>query len=329
MPMQWSRHIKSFKRANCSEEAPEWLDNILQHAQSVDAQVIFPMQEESSLFCIRNHAALEQQARLTPLPSEEHFALATDKGRLAEFMHQHGIAHPRSILHRVGESDPEELLKLLFPIILKPRKGEFGEGIRKVDTEEELLPALARYEPGNRLIVQEFIEGEDIDCSFLAQNGEVQAWTIQRPIESAHEDFSAANDIEFVNDEQTRDIAHHLASSLQWTGVAHVDMRRSRVDGKVRVLEINARIWGSLMGSIAAGVNVPEYACRSALGMETPPVHQRTVRFTNRGCGIGHALRACLPGRSNRFRISETHFPFFIRDPMPDLIKRFARSHEH
>lgn len=327
-PIHLSRHLKSFFNSQASEEDPEWLDAIIERAKAVKAQVIFPLKEVSSLFCIQNREKLEQYARLTPLPDEETFRIAIDKGRLASFMEQHGISHPRSILFTVGEDSVDVLHQLTFPLILKPRRGEFGKGINVVDDKDQLQQKLDLYKPGTLLIAQEFIDGEDIDCSFLSLNGQILGWTIQRSLEAPHADFSAANDIEFINDNPTRDLAFPLAKALRYTGIAHLDMRKSKVDGKVHVLEINARIWGSLMGSIAAGVNVPENACRLALGIDCEPSTQQEMRFSNRGCGIGHTIRHLLRSKQATFRPGETHFPYFIRDPLPDLVQRLSKTYK-
>jgi len=327
-PIKHSRHLKSFHHSQLDTQDPAWLEAIIDRAKAVSAQVIFPMQEASSLFCIQNRDKLEQHARLTPLPDEETFRIATDKGRLASFMEQHGISHPRSILFTANENQEDKLYQLNFPIILKPRCGDFGKGISLVNSKDQFRKTLASYETGAPLIAQEFIEGEDIDCSFLSEQGQIKAWTVQRPLEAQHADFSAANDIEFINDIPARDLAFQLGAALKYTGIAHLDMRKSHRDGKVHVLEINARIWGSLMGSISAGVNVPEYACRSALRMDCEPCHQTELRFSNRGCGIGHAIRHLLHSKQASFHPGETHFPYFIRDPLPDLIQRISKNYK-
>ena len=58
---------------------------------------------------------------------------------------------------------------------------------------------------------------------------------------------------------------------------------RQGTDGKFYVLEINARYWGSLIGSLSAGVNFPAIACALALGEPVEPVE---VKYDRYGVGL-------------------------------------------
>ena len=53
------------------------------------------------------------------------------------------------------------------------------------------------------------------------------------------------------------DYGTRLLSRLGWHGVAMVEFKQDNRDGSLRLMEINARFWGSLQLAIDAGVNFP------------------------------------------------------------------------
>jgi D-aspartate ligase len=318
IPIRFSRHVRSFHCKEVIEGSPDWIEIVLKRANEVGARIVFPQRESSSLNCIRHRTRIEQVVKLTPLADEQSFTTAIDKGSLAILMRKQGISHPRFCIVE-GEEALHRLSSLNFPVLIKPRMGEFGKGIQRVDTREELLSSMNKFGDPSGWMIQEIVEGTDIDCSFLAIDGELIAWTIQRGLDVTNEKFSAPNKIEFVHNSRVLELSRKLAATLNYTGLAHVDMRQSST-GEVYVLELNARVWGSISGSVAAGVNFPDLSCRSAIGLTIPLTQQNLIRFNNGGSGIRNAISILLRLPNPTFRIGETHFPQMIRDPFPEIL---------
>ena len=128
--------------------------------------------------------------------------------------------------------------------------------------------------------------------------------------------------IEFVQEEKTLGVVQQLMRELKWTGVAHVDLRYDVHADHPRVIEINARYWRSLLGSLVAGVNFPYLACRTALGEVFPVPEYRHTRFISKPFpALQHLFK--VPGRSGAVSVSfaETNFAYMFRDPLPDLVR--------
>src|SRR5262249_26793102 len=53
--------------------------------------------------------------------------------------------------------------------------------------------------------------------------------------------------------------AAKLADALRYTGVAMIEFKQNPKTGERALIEINARVWGSLALSIAAGLDFPRY----------------------------------------------------------------------
>ncbi|MGI9292171.1 MAG: ATP-grasp domain-containing protein, partial [Gammaproteobacteria bacterium] len=60
--------------------------------------------------------------------------------------------------------------------------------------------------------------------------------------------------------------AEKLLKALQWNGPAMVEFRHDERDGRYRLMEINARFWGTLELAIKSGVDFPWLACLVATG---------------------------------------------------------------
>jgi len=58
-----------------------------------------------------------------------------------------------------------------------------------------------------------------------------------------------------------------ILKALRWHGPAQVEFKVDPHSGRVCLLEINGRFWGTLDLSVRAGVNFPWLAARMALGM--------------------------------------------------------------
>ena len=119
-------------------------------------------------------------------------------------------------------------------------------------------------------IVQELVEGADVDCSVVAEDGEILAWTTQRGVAKTR--FAApATEIIMEPHPALYEQVARLLRDLRWSGVAHIDTILDARDGSYRILELNGRFWGSLLASTAAGVNFPALLVAHASGRRPGP----------------------------------------------------------
>ena len=77
-------------------------------------------------------------AKLIPLAAPDRFRCAIDKGTFSEFLSAHRLPQPRTVVHRSGAPLPAVPKDLAFPLIVKPARGEYGQGITRADTPADL-----------------------------------------------------------------------------------------------------------------------------------------------------------------------------------------------
>ncbi len=284
-PLRFSRHVRSIHRSEAVGSAR--VAAALAAAGRCGARVGMPVGTGGMRFAIEHQTKLSRHLALPPLPSLAALELTEDKWQFARFMERHGIATPRTALLAGGAAPP-------FPALVKPTHGCGGAGIRRVDDATDLRAILAATPDGLPRIVQEYVVGQEIDCSVLCEKGEILAFTIQTTLTGNPDPFAPPLAISFIHHEPTLDLVKRLMKALDWSGVAHVDLIRDARDGCVKVLEVNPRFWGSLLGSVAAGVNFAHLTCLAATGHRFALPDYREV-----------------PWRNRRLRLS---------DPMPHLL---------
>ena len=270
-PVRQSRLYHSLRMAKPSND-DKYLEAIRKRAKQVGATLLMPVTRLGIHFAIRHQSALQQIAKLTPLPSLDAFEIAEDKGKLAEFLIEHQFPIPRSILCSLDPSFFHEAKQLRFPVLLKPNIGTHGNGIREFDSFAVLKQFLEENENSLKpCVVQSKLRGTDMAGNVLAKEGEILRHTFQRSIISNPVKFRYPSALKMGHHPEAFEVLKRLVSKLNWTGIMNVGLFWDEEDHQVKIIEINPRYWGSMRASLAAGMNFPHLACLMALGEPLPP----------------------------------------------------------
>lgn len=109
-------------------------------------------------------------------------ALTFNKHACKTYLNSLGILFPKGKLIRKGEAvDAEELCAVLgLPYFIKPNNGGSSAGVTKIESCEELEPALAKAfaEDAGEVLVEEYIDGTEITCGLARLDGEIVVFPI-------------------------------------------------------------------------------------------------------------------------------------------------------
>ena len=224
--------------------------------REVGAEIVFPGCALSS----RSLSGLKGKLDVTcfPGPSLDQFDLLNNKWEFINLCLENEIPCPKSSLI----STKEEIAGLLadgslaLPIMAKPLCMDGEKGVIKL-TQKTLKAQLESidYAP---LLVQEFIEGDDIGASAFCRSGEIVAFLSHRLDGGEYSTFT---------NELIRASISKISRQLELNGVYNFDMRRA-ADGTIYFLECNPRFFFKMPLSLAAGINFalpgidPNYAIR-------------------------------------------------------------------
>jgi predicted ATP-grasp superfamily ATP-dependent carboligase len=168
-----------------------------------------------------------------------------------------------------------------YPCVVKPHRSVVRDGgrLRQVSVRHASAPdALARiaseYPAGAYpLLVQERIAGHGEGAFFLMASGRILAAFAHRRIREYPVSGGASTYRESVTvPADLRRWGEELLRSAGWSGAAMVEFRRCTTSGIAYLMEVNARLWGSLQLAIDAGVDFPTMLVKLALGDNVEPI---------------------------------------------------------
>ena len=214
---------------------------------------------------------------LEPLQSKRH-QLATAEGL---GMGTPATAHPRSLDEALGAA-----AEIGYPLFVKPSENIIFKRIHRRQafvcrTRSELEHAYrltADYEP----MVQEFIPGGD-DClwslgTYISAGGEPLAVFSGRKLRQTAENMGSARVGEALWDDEVVASGLQLLQALSFHGIAQVEWKRDPRDGRLKLIEVNPRLWQWHGLTGACGADVTQAAYRDLVGL---PV--RFARTNNSG----------------------------------------------
>ncbi len=313
-----SNKIKNFSNYPKAKSEAEWIDNLNTEMKRFKIDVILPFDEFGIQAAIKFKDQIFQKEKLVFLPSLDSFLLSNNKGALAQHMKKHDVPSPNTFLFKENEvcdKSPTD-----FPVILKPLEGYGGgRGIHKFEDEDSMQSFYSLNTVEVPYLIQSYIEGYDIDCSVLCKDGEILAYTIQKGFLPGSEKFGPNVGVEFLYRDEMFNVVKRLMKSLDWNGVAHIDMRYDANDGSYKVVEINPRFWETTEASEIAGINFPFLYCLSFLGFEfSQPKFQQT-KFLNL-IGLSKTIKKNKWFIFNlKFILGNTPLKYYLTDPKPML----------
>lgn len=287
--------------------------------------VLFPTGDESAALIARHHPTLCKKFRLTT-PSWDVFRWIYDKKLSYQLADEVGADHPWTTY----PTSRKEILdsQYPYPVILKPTfrasMNRFTSAKAwRADSREQLL---ARYEEACTLVdpatvmVQELIPGAgDSQFSYtaLCQDGRPISTLAARRCRQIPMDFGRSSTfVETVEDPGMSDMAHKFLAALRYTGIVEIEFKRHLSDGKLKLLDVNSRVWGwqSLCGF--AGVDYPYLLWLLTMGEPIPQTKAAIgIRWVRMSTDAPTAIREVLHGR-----LSLRDYLFSIRPPVAPAI---------
>jgi len=271
----------------------QWLtfliDKIIEHK----IKLLFVGVDFELPFFSKNKQFIENQTgSIVLVSSEEVIAIADDKYLTYEFLKKNNLSYPESWL----PVDGFDYSKLIYPLIVKPRKGARSVGVSKVNNKAQLMMAINSVKDP---IIQQFAGADETEFTcgviFLA-NQLKKSITLNRTLKEGNTYIShyrkdyPANIKQYINE---------VATILKPFGASNFQLRIDKM-GIPKIFEINARHSGTTYIRSLFGYKEVEYIINSLLFNSIPiPLRSRN-KF-----GVIKVLYICL-------RESELNFSLTI-----------------
>jgi biotin carboxylase len=170
-----------------------------------------------------------------------------------------------------------------FPCVIKPADSGGQRGVFKLDSQADLeahFPDALAASPGGEVIIEEFLDGIEMNAMAIVRNGDVIPLTVSDRLRPPGPGFAVgwihAYPAAGLNGNGLDGVDALVVKIVQTLGLRNgiaFPQLMSMADGSVRVVEVAARIPGGQMADLvrhAVGVDLVEVALRQALGEEIP-----------------------------------------------------------
>lgn len=149
-----------------------------------------------------------------------------------------------------------------FPVFVKPRTGSGSVGAKKVDTYEDLKII---FKNESNLIIQEFMNGDDIDVDVYVDTISNKAVSIfaKRKLETK---IGGANKTISFRDDELFVTVEEAISKFQFNGPIDIDYFYN--NGQYYLSEINPRFGGAYLHAYGCGVDFIELIINNFKGVQ-------------------------------------------------------------
>jgi ATP-grasp in the biosynthetic pathway with Ter operon len=218
-----------------------------------------------------------------PMPALDQFELLNDKWSFTQLCRRMAIRCPRSEL----VADRAALIRCLaageitMPCIAKPIDFDGSRGVVLLTRRDDFdVLRTVDYQP---ILVQEYVEGDDIGCSVYCEHGKISAFIAHKLARATYSTFQSS---------AIQSEAAAIVEATEASGVLNFDMRIT-TDGVIYWLECNPRFFYKIFFSMQAGINF------AAFGLpRSPPSLRRSLPTgTNVRCGKAIAAELWRPWR--------------------------------
>jgi D-aspartate ligase len=281
---------------------------------------VFPTHDEHLNSLARHRDRLGERFRY-PFPAWDVLEPLQSKRHQVETAESLGLAAPRTLHPRSLEECRAAAREIGYPVLVKPSDNIVFKRIYRRQAFlcelpgelDEAYEKAAPYEP----MLQEFIPGGD-DLLWtlgaaIAEDGEVLATFSGRKLRQTRDNMGSARVGEALWDDEVVESGLALLRELRFHGVAQVEWKRDPRDGRLKLIEVNPRLWQwhGLAGACGADVTLAAYW--DLVGDRRPPK-------TTEGCHKRWAI-SVMHGQSAAFRRPPyIDGVFAADDPKPAMV---------
>jgi predicted ATP-grasp superfamily ATP-dependent carboligase len=277
-----SRYCKAaFPYPSPASDPGAFLSRILQITRQNPEALLLPMTDVTMGEILGNADRFPESIRI-PFGGYRQYSALSDKAHLFRQARALGVATPVTVFStdldscatRTG-TDPLADRELSYPVVVKPAASRIRTAGGWISTTVGYARSPGQLQamlsggstPGAAFLIQEKIRGPGIGIFLLLAEGKVLArFAHQRVREKPP---SGGVSVVCRSIEPPADAlraAESLMGSSGWSGVAMVEFKHDLRDGQCKLMEVNARFWGSLQLAVSSGVDFPHLLYNAVTG---------------------------------------------------------------
>lgn len=240
------------------------------------------------------------------LPDLKVFNLTSDKWAFQQFCEKNDHPVPKSVTQKTYDS-----FKANFrPVVLKPKSGQGSVGIKYFEKIEH-LPKLKDINWNTHLIQEKIVSNRKVaGAFFLRHNGEILSEYCHQRIRIFPPEGGVTVYSTSVVYPEILKAGKALLDDLNWEGLAMVEFMFDKPTQTWRIIELNPRLWGSVLLSAFNDSLMLKNYVESALNNNVNKVNAKQTRSVNIRWLIPFDLIALFKGKLS----TKEFFSFNVRE---------------
>jgi D-aspartate ligase len=334
---QFSRYVDRFVRVKDLLDEQKTIDSVMETGRrfNLTGWVLIPTRDETVACFSRHRDQLAQFFRVSTAPWGT-VRWAWDKKNTYDLAAELGIPIPRTFNPR-NEQELAELYELL-PLAVKPAVKEhffYATGAKawRAETPEQLVRLFRKASQQicrEEVLIQEIIPGDGRQqysyCSFFC-DGQAQSTLVAKRLRQHPREFGrAATYVETTEHPEVEELAERFLKAINYRGLVEVEFKQDPRDGKLKLLDVNARAWGFHSIGVPAGVDFAYLLYADQLGKSPQRGKARAgVGWIRMVTDIPTAFLDLCAGELNwnsywsSLRNTRMESVFCLKDPLPSL----------
>ena len=272
-----------------------YIEAIIAFVSDHQVKVVLPTGDPSITLLAPHRERFAELHCTLVLASDAALGIANDKNRTLEVASKLGIAYPKSVQINEVEDLRTAEAEFGYPFVLKPTVSWTGRAERRVYPvevvdEADAADRTARFlATGCEVLAQQFACGRREGVTLFMANGEVLASCGAAALRTVPPlGGVSAMRVSIPMPDELLDASVRLVTSIGLDGPCEVEFRRD-ASGRPLLMEVNARLAGTLENATQSGVDFPLIIWQSATGQPVQPV--KTYRTGVRTRWLGGELR--------------------------------------
>lgn len=265
----------------------EWLEFMVTLSAELGAKPVLIASSDQYVTAISRHAG-ELAGHYIVSPGLTLQGMLAEKDTQYALAAKHGMPMPTTVFAKGPDDVAEFANNVSFPCLVKPI--HFREWLRlphshplygakiaiAADPEELLVKYRLASDANPKVILQEIIQGNDsAKRVYLAchdARGSRIANAMLRELRCSPLGFGPASVTEPVDDDEADAICNGFLSSLSYSGICEIEVKRDMRDGIVKLIEVNPRLSGSGDAAPYAGVDLCWIHYLDLIGQRIGPI---------------------------------------------------------
>jgi len=250
--------------------------------------VLFPAFDDH-VWAFSRHAERLEKYYILPFARWAAMQRLADKETQMKAAWAAGVDTPRTYFVHSPEDLAEAAREVPFPALFKPLRHQemrrrFGVKVVLAETAADLAAAYEKASSCGGLMLQEVVPGDDQDFytfgAYHDASSRPLGQFVSRKIRQHPRDFGESRiaESDWVPDVASTSLS--LLDELAYHGVSGTEYKRDPRDGRLKLMEVNARHWLHHTLATAAGVNLSSVAYSDAVGKPyVAPAQRDGVRW--------------------------------------------------